>query len=207
MEKDNKISEKPGLSKELATTLTPATCEVEVSSPLDKMNNSGTKMNKTRWLRAIQILELYNQGYSQTEIAEALGIGQATVSRELERIQHSIRDTADAHALKMYSDYERAVSGLNAVQDELWSIIEDPDVGVEARLRSLSLLTQTYGRTMQGTKTRRDLKLWMSEARKEEDARNLAKIFQPELSPETITKESRPNKPEQLLDWLEENDE
>jgi DNA-binding CsgD family transcriptional regulator len=177
-------------SKNDATTRTTSEAQTETSATAEReesasaaprrTNNLSTNMNnnaKHGHSRALRILELHGQGYAQEEIAEMLGISQPTVSKELNRIIASIYDKPDAYALQAYSDQERSVAGLKAIGRQLWPIAKDDQLPPELRIKALSLLMQTYSKTMQGTKNRRDVRQWLREARREQNNTELAKKF------------------------------
>lgn len=195
-------------SEEQTGTSTTAKDREYSASAHGQTNNLRTKMNnidKNRHSRALGILELHGRGYTQQEIAEILNISQPTVSKELHRVITSIYDKPDAYALQAYSDQERSIAGLKAVGKQLWPIAKDKQLPTELRIKALSLLMQTYSKTMQGTKSRRDVKLWLKEARAEQNSRELEQKFGIglDLEVERTIEDLKPEMGPEFREWLE----
>jgi hypothetical protein len=132
------------------------------------MNNLSTDVNNLEWRRN-RIMELRSRGYNQDEIAVQLGIGQATVCRDLKHIRQSLLQSSEGYLGQMNFDNEKMMVGLDQSLKELWKIVGDPATNAKEKLHAQSLIMQCLDKMRQANDGRRVIKEKVDNGRKEKN--------------------------------------
>jgi IS30 family transposase len=94
--------------------------------------------------RRRQVASLLARSFSETEIARQLGVGQATISRDVKALkiesQQFVYDLAKSD-LAYY--YKQSLNGISETLKESWKIYNDPNVPVREKLLALKIINQS----------------------------------------------------------------
>lgn len=95
--------------------------------------------------RRAKVLEMFNRGLTQAEMAEALGVDQATISRDIRGLSLQARDEFDR---QIFRDHWLELQRLTAMHDgtmkRLWELVDDKNLTARERMAALSLLLKCY---------------------------------------------------------------
>jgi predicted transcriptional regulator len=140
----------------------------DYSSSHEQMNKPSVDVNKIddAELKKNKVLDLDCKGYTQVEIAEAVGISQPTVSRYLKEARDTTVESKTEYAKQAIQDLERTKRGHDRALKGIWSIAEDPNAAPADRLRAYSLIVQCNSRRTQTSTTSRLLSQWHDQEEK-----------------------------------------
>jgi Trp operon repressor len=97
--------------------------------------------NKKIKARRNQVASLLSKSFSETEIAQQLGVDQSTISRDIkvlkESAQQFIYDLAKSD-LAYY--YKQSIDGIEEAKKEGWRIFNNPVVPVREKLLALKII-------------------------------------------------------------------
>jgi hypothetical protein len=98
--------------------------------------------------RRAKVREMYNRGMTQMEIADALGVDQATISRDIYGLScEAARDTDRLVFRNHWLEIMRATYGFDGVTKRVWQLIDDDSLIKRERMYALSLLLKCYKAT------------------------------------------------------------
>ena len=102
-----------------------------------------TKM-QLEWRRN-KVLELLSKGNSQTDISNVLQVDLSIISRDVsylrEQSKQNIRKYIDE---RLPEEYEKCLTGLNAILRESWNMSNQSDVDKREKVQALSLAKECY---------------------------------------------------------------
>lgn len=99
---------------------------------------------QVEWRRN-KVLELLSKGNSQTDISNALQVDLSIISRDVsylrEQSKQNIRKYVDE---RLPEEYEKCLTGLNAILRESWNMSNQSDVDKREKVQALSLAKECY---------------------------------------------------------------
>ena len=91
------------------------------------------------------MLELLSKGNSQTDISNVLQVDLSIISRDVsylgEQSKQNIRKYVDE---RLPEEYEKCLTGLNAILRESWNMSNQSDVDKREKVQALSLAKECY---------------------------------------------------------------
>jgi hypothetical protein len=95
--------------------------------------------------RRARVLELYNKGLAQAEMAEVLSVDQSTISRDVRALSVMAEKEVDEFfGKRVHLEYSRLLSGVEGAIKMVWKILDDKDLPSSQRMAALSLLLKYY---------------------------------------------------------------
>jgi IS30 family transposase len=102
------------------------------------------KTNKKIKARRNQVASLLSKSFSETEIAQQLGVDQSTISRDVkvlkEMSQQFVYDLAKSD-LAYY--FKQSIDGIEEAKKESWKLFQDETVSVKEKLFALKIIIQS----------------------------------------------------------------
>lgn len=96
--------------------------------------------------RQARVIAMYTKRLTQGEIAEALGVNQSTVSRDLKQLRKRMKKEVKKDVFDNLWKFSRYRSGTDMVIKRMWEIAEDKEIAPKERMEALvSLWTFTKG--------------------------------------------------------------
>lgn len=99
---------------------------------------------QVEWRRN-KVLELLSKGNSQTDISNVLQVDLSIISRDVsylrEQSKQNIRKYVDE---RLPEEYEKCLTGLNAILRESWNMSNQSDVDKREKVQALSLAKECY---------------------------------------------------------------
>jgi transcriptional regulator len=93
------------------------------------------KKEQLEWRRA-RVLELSSQGRTEREIATVLGVGAATIARDLSFLHKQARDNLKSHIHdQLPAQYFKCQNGLDQVLKIAWNMIITDSLNQSNKLR------------------------------------------------------------------------
>lgn len=91
------------------------------------------------------MLEMYNRGMTQMEIAESLGVDQATISRDIHGLSCEAAKDMDRLVFRNHwIELIKTTYGYDGVTKRVWQLIDDDSLTKRERMYALSLLLKCY---------------------------------------------------------------
>lgn len=139
------------------------------SKKIVKRSKASAKL--TEEVRRDMVFELSVKGYTQTEIANQLGVSQPTVHRDLQDAKTQFCSTRERFYDIIVEQTLKTVSGTDLISKQLWQMLEDKKTSNQHRLTAASLLMKLNASRTQpiaGTKKNAPLenvrnKAWMEQ--------------------------------------------
>jgi DNA-binding Lrp family transcriptional regulator len=94
--------------------------------------------------RHAKVLAMYTKRMTQGEIAEALGVNQSTVSRDLKQLRKRMKKEIKTDVFDNLWEFSRYLSGTDMVIKRMWEIAEDRQVATKDRMEALVQLMDFY---------------------------------------------------------------
>lgn len=92
---------------------------------------------------------MYSKGYTQSEIAERVGVDQSTVSRDLQFIKQEAKKKIEKYLNEdILFEYLRYMAGSNEVTRHLWELVQNEE-NAKDKVNALSLLMQCYNKRLE----------------------------------------------------------
>lgn len=99
---------------------------------------------QVEWRRN-KVFELLSKGNSQTDISNVLQVDLSIISRDVsylrEQSKQNIRKYVDE---RLPEEYEKCLTGLNAILRESWNMSNQSDVDKREKVQALSLAKECY---------------------------------------------------------------
>jgi DNA-binding transcriptional ArsR family regulator len=97
--------------------------------------------NKKIKARRNQVASLLSKSFSETEIAQQLGVDQSTISRDIKVLKESALYDLAKSDLAYY--YKQSIDGIEEAKKESWKIYNDQTVPIREKLLALKLIIQS----------------------------------------------------------------
>jgi DNA-binding transcriptional regulator GbsR (MarR family) len=94
--------------------------------------------------RPARVLAMYTKRLTQGEIAEALGVNQSTVSRDLKQLRKRLKKEVRTDVFDNLWEFSRYLSGTDMVIKRMWEIAEDKEIAPKERMEALVQLMDFY---------------------------------------------------------------
>ncbi len=92
---------------------------------------------------------MYSKGYTQSEIAERVGVDQLTVSRDLQFIKQEAKKKIEKYLNEdILFEYLRYMAGSNEVTRHLWELVQNEE-NAKDKVNALLLLMQRYNKRLE----------------------------------------------------------
>ncbi len=105
------------------------------------LNNLKFKFNIKE--RRKQVASLLSRSVTETEIARQLGVGQATISRDVKELKRTCQQFVyDLAKSDLAYEYKKSLDGIEEAKKEGWRIFNNPFVSVRERLLALKIIMQ-----------------------------------------------------------------
>ena len=99
--------------------------------------------NKKIKARRNQVASLLSKSFSETEIAQQLGVDQSTISRDVKVLkQTSQQFVYDLAKSDLAYYYKQSINGIEEAKKEAWKIYNDEAVADREKLLALKLIMQ-----------------------------------------------------------------
>jgi predicted transcriptional regulator len=106
--------------------------------------------------RRAKVLEMFNKGFSQIEMAEVLGVDQSTISRDVNALSIHASRGMDKIFEHHFLEIERMGAMHDAAMKRIWELVDNKDLTVRQRMEALSLLLKCYNSRKEAIPSRRD---------------------------------------------------
>jgi Trp repressor protein len=94
--------------------------------------------------RREQVASLLARSMTETQIAQALGVDQSTISRDIRALKEmSQRFIFDLARSDLAYFYKQSLDGIGEAKREAWGIFNDSDVPVREKLLALKIIIQS----------------------------------------------------------------
>jgi transcriptional regulator with XRE-family HTH domain len=95
--------------------------------------------------RRQKVLALMAKHLTESEIAQSLGISQATVSRDEQYLRYQSKTFLDDLAKDLFVfEYQQCLEGLDQVGREGWLMFHDQNIAPKVRITVLAILKDCY---------------------------------------------------------------
>nr|AFK24813.1 hypothetical protein Josef01_02j05_24 [uncultured archaeon] len=95
--------------------------------------------------RRAKVLEMYNRGYTQAEMAEALGVGQSTVCRDIRVLSARAGDEIDElFGKRLELECVRLITGIDGATRMMWDLLDDKNLPPKQRMAAVATLLKCY---------------------------------------------------------------
>jgi hypothetical protein len=112
------------------------------------MDNLSSTLNNLKFNidikeRRKQVASLLSRSVTETEIARQLGVGQATISRDVKELKRTCQQFVyDLAKSDLAYEYKKSLDGIEEAKKEVWRIFNNPFVPVRERLLALKIIMQ-----------------------------------------------------------------
>lgn len=94
--------------------------------------------------RHAKVLEMF-KGMTPMEMAEALGVDQATISRDIRGLSLQARDEFDKQIFRNHwLELKRTTAMHDGTMKRVWELVDDKNLTTRERMAALSLLLKCY---------------------------------------------------------------
>ena len=108
---------------------------------LSEEDLAAKKKKKEIRRRRIKVLEMYNRGVSEKEMAEALGVNQSTISRDISDLSSKARNDLVSKTVKNHwLEVQRITLLYECALKKTCELADSKDLTVRERIAALSLL-------------------------------------------------------------------
>jgi hypothetical protein len=95
--------------------------------------------------RRAKVLEMFNRGMTQAEIAGALNVDQSTISRDIRGLSLQARDEFAKRIFReRWLELQRMTAMHDGTMKRVWELVDDKDLTTRERMAALSLLLKCY---------------------------------------------------------------
>jgi IS30 family transposase len=99
--------------------------------------------NKKIKARRNQVASLLSKSFSETEIAQQLGVDQSTISRDIKVLKESAQQFVyDLAKSDLAYYYKQSIDGIEEAKKESWKIYNDQTVPMREKLLALKIIMQ-----------------------------------------------------------------
>jgi Trp operon repressor len=100
--------------------------------------------NKKIKARRNQVASLLSKSFSETQIAQQLGVDQSTISRDIKVLKESAQQFVyDLAKSDLAYYYKQSIDGIEEAKKESWKIYNDQTVPMREKLLALKLIIQS----------------------------------------------------------------
>ena len=100
--------------------------------------------NKKIKARRNQVASLLSKSFSETEIAQQLGVDQSTISIDIKVLKESAQQFVyDLAKSDLAYYYKQSIDGIEEAKKESWKIYNDQTVPIREKLLALKLIIQS----------------------------------------------------------------
>lgn len=95
--------------------------------------------------RRAKVLDMYNKGATETEMAEALGVDQSTINRDIRALStRAVDELGELFDERLELECTRLISGIDGATKMMWELLGDKDLPARQRMSAQALLLKCY---------------------------------------------------------------
>jgi transcriptional regulator with XRE-family HTH domain len=95
--------------------------------------------------RRAKVLDMYNRGHTQAEMAGELGVDQSTISRDIRVLSTQASETIEElYDKRLKLECARLITGVDGATKMMWEILDDKNLPPKQRMAAVAILLKCY---------------------------------------------------------------